>query len=59
MMELKAAYLLMGYMIIGALVEAVLTNESGATAVLVMLLYLSPHISDKEKRQERFQRKIT
>lgn len=39
---MKARFLLLGYMAIGMLVEAVFTNESGATFVLVLLLYLSP-----------------
>lgn len=38
---LKSAYLLMGYMIIGALVEAVFTNETGVTSVVVLLIYLN------------------
>lgn len=39
-MVMKSAYLLMGYMAIGSLVEAVFTNESGVTCVIVLLMYL-------------------
>lgn len=40
-MVLKSAYLLMGYMVIGSLVEAVFTNETGVTSIVVLLLYLN------------------
>lgn len=39
-MKSRAAYLLLGYMAIAMLVEAVFTNQSGVTFVLIMLLYL-------------------
>lgn len=37
----KASLLLIGYMLIGSLVEAVFTNESGVTSILVLLLYMN------------------
>ncbi len=40
-MVLKSAYLLMGYMVIGSLVEAVFTNETGVTSIVVLFLYLN------------------
>lgn len=40
-MLFKASCLLIGYMLIGTLVEAVFTNESGATSILVLLLYMN------------------
>ena len=40
-MVLKSAYLLMGYMVIGSLVEAAFTNETGVTSIVVLLLYLN------------------
>lgn len=50
-MVLKSAYLLMGYMVIGSLVEAVFTNESGVTSIVVLLLYLN--CSNEYSRQIR------
>lgn len=40
-MVLKSAYLLMGYIVVGSLVEAVFTNETGVTSIVVLLLYLN------------------
>ena len=40
-MVLKSAYLLMGYMVVGSLVEAVFTNETGVTSIVVLLMYLN------------------
>lgn len=50
---LKSAYLLMGYMVIGSLVEAVFTNESGVTCVLVLLLYLNWNNTNLSLQQAR------
>lgn len=38
--KLKASYLLIGYMLLSSLVENVFTNESGVTAIVVLLLFL-------------------
>lgn len=49
---MKSAYLLMGYMAIGALVEAVFTNESGVTSIIVLLMYLDWNKSYTNQRGE-------
>ncbi|NFG58748.1 hypothetical protein FC778_08540 [Clostridium botulinum] len=38
--KLKASYLLIGYIIIASVVENVFTNESGVTAIVILLLFL-------------------
>lgn len=46
-MKLKALYLLLGYLFIASLVENVFTNESGVTAIVVLLLFLGPNNCEK------------
>ena len=54
-MVLKSAYLLMGYMVIGALVEAVFTNETGVTSIVVLLLYLNcNNENSRQLRKEKY-----
>ena len=54
---MKSVYLLMGYMVIGALVEAVFTNESGVTSIVVLLLYLNCNNRNwNQIRKEKYDR---
>lgn len=49
---MKSAYLLRGYIAIGTLVEAVFTNELGATSIVVLLMYSDSNKLNTNRRRE-------
>lgn len=51
--KLKAAYLLLGYLAVGSLVENVFTNESGVTCMVVLFLFLGSNTIAKQYLSEK------
>jgi hypothetical protein len=45
----KAVYLIAGYLMVASLVETVFTNESGVTAMIIMLVFLGGMPQSGEK----------
>lgn len=53
-MVMKSAYLLVGYLVIGALVEAVFTNETGVTSMVVLLVYINWNTRNEKKGKSNY-----
>jgi hypothetical protein len=49
MQQVKAVYLIAGYLMVASLVETVFTNESGVTAMIIMLVFLGGMPQSGEK----------